>query len=95
LKAIGAKNSDIFFQFFFESGLMGLIGGGLGVIIGELIAFGGIVGINNFIGAETPFQINYILILGALFGSFLVGAISGIIPAMMASKENPVDALRD
>jgi putative ABC transport system permease protein len=95
MKAIGAKNSDIFFQFFFESGLMGLIGGGLGVIIGELIAFGGIVGINNFIGAETPFQINYILILGALFGSFLVGAISGIIPAMMASKENPVDALRD
>ena len=95
MKSIGAKNSDVFFQFFFESGLMGLIGGGVGVIIGELIAFAGIIGINNFIGAETPFQINYILIFGALFGSFLIGAISGIIPAMIASRENPVDALRD
>jgi putative ABC transport system permease protein len=95
MKAIGAKNADIFFQFLFESGMMGLFGGIVGTSLGMLISFFGVIGINNFIGAETPFKINWILILGALAGSFLIGAIAGIIPAMNAARENPVDALRD
>jgi putative ABC transport system permease protein len=95
MKSIGAKNSDIFFQFLFESGMMGLFGGGAGVIIGSVISFFGILGINSFIGAETPFNINFILVFGSLLGSFLIGAIAGIVPAMKAARENPVDALRD
>jgi len=95
MKSIGAKNSDIFFQFFFESGLMGLLGGGVGVIIGSLVAFAGITAINSFIGAETKIMINFWLVFGALFASFLIGAVSGIVPAMKAARENPVDALRD
>jgi len=74
---------------------MGLFGGIVGTSLGMLISFFGVIGINNFIGAETPFKINWILILGALAGSFLIGAIAGIIPAMNAARENPVDALRD
>lgn len=94
MKAIGAKNSDIFFQFFLESGLMGFIGGLIGVIIGQAIAFIGTVSINNFIGAEVPLSVNFVLILSALIGSFLIGSVAGIVPAMKAAKENPVDALR-
>jgi len=94
MKAIGARNSQVFMQFFFESGMLGLIGGLIGVIFGTLIGIAGIAGINSFIGAEMGFIIDFILIGGALLGSFLVGAAAGIVPAMSAAKQNPVEALR-
>lgn len=94
MKAIGARNSDIFYQFFIESGLMGLIGGGVGVVVGVFVGFVGTVGINNFVGAATKPGINLILILGTLMGSFMVGAIAGIVPALNAARQHPVDALR-
>lgn len=94
MKAVGAKNSDIFMQFFVEAGLLGLIGGLVGVIIGINIGIVGVMAINNFIGASTAPQINLWLIFGALVGSFLIGSISGIIPAMKAAKQHPVQALR-
>lgn len=94
MKAIGARNSDVFLIFFFESGLLGLIGGAIGAAIGTLMSYFGTLAINNFVGAQTSPQINFILIISALIGSFIVGAISGIIPAMRAANEHPVDALR-
>ena len=94
MKAIGAKNSQIFTQFFFESGMLGFIGGVAGVILGSLIGIIGTLAIKNFLGTNIPLTINPILIIGALLGSFLVGAIAGIIPAMRASRQNPVEALR-
>lgn len=94
MKAIGARNSDIFLQFFFESGILGLIGGGVGILIGVIIGYIGTVSINNFVGADASPQINFILIISALLGSFLIGSIAGIVPALKAAKENPVDALR-
>lgn len=94
MKSIGAKNSDIFIQFFIESGLLGLVGGIVGIIFGTILGIVGTNGINNFIGAETQLVINFELIFFSLLGSFLIGAIAGIIPAMGAAKENPVEALR-
>jgi len=94
MKAVGAKNSDIFLQFFIEAGLLGLIGGIVGVVIGINIGIFGTLAINNFIGATTTPQINLWLIFGALLGSFIIGSISGIVPAMKAAKQHPVDALR-
>ena len=94
MKAIGAKNSQIFIQFFFESGILGLMGGLVGIILGTLIGVVGIVGINNFLGAELSPAIDFVLIGGALAGSFLIGAVAGIVPAMNAAKQNPVEALR-
>jgi putative ABC transport system permease protein len=94
MKAIGAKNSDIFFQFFVEAGMLGMVGGAIGVILGLTIGFAGMQGINAFIGAENPFQINWILITSTLVGSFVVGSIAGIAPAMKAANMNPVEALR-
>jgi putative ABC transport system permease protein len=95
MKSIGAKNSDIFLQFFIEAGLLGLIGGLVGVIIGVNIGIFGTLGINNFIGASTTPTVSIPLVLGSLFGSFLIGSISGIAPAMKAAKQHPVEALRD
>jgi putative ABC transport system permease protein len=94
MKAVGAKNSQIFFQFFTESGLLGLVGGIVGVALGLLIGQVGIGVINSFLGAEVPLDINLFLIIGTLAGSFIIGSISGIVPAMNAAKQNPVEALR-
>jgi putative ABC transport system permease protein len=94
MKAIGATNFQIFLQFFFESGLLGFVGGLVGVIIGTLIGVVGVMGINGFIGSELTPSIDFVLIGGALVGSFVVGAIAGIVPAMNAAKQNPVEALR-
>ena len=94
MKAIGAKNSQIFMQFFIESGFLGLIGGGIGIILGISLGYFGVLGINNFIGSDIQPQINFFLIFFSLVGSFTIGALAGILPAMKAAKQNPVEALR-
>lgn len=94
MKAIGARNEQVFMQFFIESGLMGLIGGLLGIIGGIIIGYFGTMGLNNFFGSEAAPEISILLIILTLIGSFLVGALAGIIPAMQAANQNPVEALR-
>ena len=94
MKSIGATNYDIFYQFLIESGLMGLVGGLIGALIGVTIGFFGTIGINNWVGAESSPEINFMLIAFTLLGSFLIGSIAGIIPALRAARQNPVDALR-
>ncbi len=95
MKAIGAKNSDILLIFLFESGLLGLIGGIIGIGIGiGLGKFTEYIALNalgtNLLQASFP---GY-LIIGALSFSFLIGTLSGILPAMQAAKLKPADALR-
>ncbi len=94
MKAIGATNKQIFTLFLIESGLLGLTGGLLGVIFGISVGYVGTTALNNFIGANTKPSIDTILIIASLIGSFLIGAVSGIVPALKAAKESPVDALR-
>ncbi|MCK5043445.1 ABC transporter permease [Candidatus Pacearchaeota archaeon] len=95
MKAIGAKNSDILLIFLFESGLLGLVGGGIGIGIGIGLGEGAeyIASISlgtNLLQAVFPWY----LIIGALLFSFLIGTLSGIFPAMQAAKLKPADALR-
>lgn len=95
MKAIGAKNSAIFTLFFIESGLLGSIGGLVGALIGAIIAYGlafiGRLALgSNLISASISLQ----LFLGAILFSFLLGSFFGTLPAIQASKLNPVDALR-
>ncbi len=95
MKAIGAKNRTIFTLFFIESGLLGLVGGGAGVIIGSLVAKGAAFAGRVALGTDLlQAQISPMLIIGALLFSFVIGIVSGIVPAMKASKMSPVDALR-
>ena len=94
MKSIGARNGHIFLQFFIESGLLGLLGGLVGAAFGTLIGIVGTAGIDAWLGANLKMHIDLLLIFFSLLGSFLIGAVAGIVPAMRASKENPVDALR-
>lgn len=94
MKAIGARNSDIFYQFFIEAGLLGLVGGIVGIVLGVGIGYFGTFAINSFLGASSAPEISWFLILFAFLGSFCIGAISGIIPALRAAKQRPVEALR-
>ncbi len=94
MKAVGAKNKDIFYQFFIEAGLLGLIGGLIGVVLGVSLSYLGTYGINNFLGTDSKPTINFVLIFFSVLGSFLIGAVSGVFPAMSAAKENPVEVIR-
>ncbi|MFH1972459.1 MAG: ABC transporter permease [archaeon] len=95
MKSIGAKNSDVMLIFVLESGMYGLVGGGVGIIFGAGLSLivaqvaGAALGIDYFRA-----QISIWLILGALAFSFIVGIASGVFPARQASKMQPVDALR-
>ncbi|MFP4568147.1 MAG: ABC transporter permease [Candidatus Woesearchaeota archaeon] len=94
MKAIGARNSDIQNMFLIESGILGFIGGAIGVTVG--ISIGKIIEIivANAIGADylKPLFPAW-LIIGALAFAFIIGSISGYLPAKQAAKMNPVDAL--
>jgi putative ABC transport system permease protein len=94
MKAVGAKNRDVLAIFIFESGIIGLIGGGIGVILG--IIAGKAVQLAASIAGFSILQINvnlYVIIAGLLF-ALVIGIISGIAPARHASRLNPVEALR-
>ncbi len=96
MKAIGAKNSDIFTLFFFESGLLGLVGGVLGVIIG--IGLAKLVEVISAAALGKTFLIAHLsvgLVLVSLGLAFVVGAAAGSLPALQAAKLQPVDTLRD
>jgi len=95
MKAIGAKRRDIMTIFLVESGIYGLIGGVIGLLIGI-----GISKVAEF-AATTYLGTSYLkaslplwLIAGSLLFSFLIGCISGAAPAYQASKLRPVEALR-
>ncbi|MBS3163594.1 ABC transporter permease [Candidatus Woesearchaeota archaeon] len=95
MKAIGARNSDILLIFLIESGLLGVAGGLIGVIIGMGISkLVEIVALNMLGTSLLKTSFSPTLIIGALLFSFVVGSLSGILPAIQASRLKPVDALR-
>ena len=94
LKAIGARNSNIFGIFLFESSFLGFIAGVLGVLLGwGFASFAGNLLANLGWGFLSPF-FSKELFIGCILFATLTGAISGVVPAIKASKINIVDALR-
>lgn len=94
MKAIGAKNFDIFQLFLFESSFLGFIAGVLGVAFGALLSYIGyqILLMFGFGFLQPYFSFN--LFLGCVAFAVITGAISGVTPAINASRTNPIDALR-
>jgi putative ABC transport system permease protein len=85
-KSLGAKNYFVLFQFLFESVFLSLIGGGIGILLVFLL---------TLIPQDT---MEIILSLGnislGLGVSVVIGVLSGIIPAILASNLDPVIAIR-
>lgn len=94
MKAIGATDETIFTLFFIESGIIGTIGGAIGALLGWLIAVLGTNALGMLLGTSANPDISFVLIASVLLGSFIIGSVSGIVPAVKASHLKPVDALR-
>lgn len=87
-KALGATKVTISVQFFIETLLIGQIGGLVGIVLGILIGFA-FATVMNF-----AFVIPWMAIFAAFATSFMVAIVSGLYPAIKASKLDPIEALR-
>jgi putative ABC transport system permease protein len=87
-KAVGATRQEILWQFLVEAGVLTLLGGALGLLIGGLGA--------EAIEAVTPIPAKIPLwsIAVALTMALLTGMLFGLLPAVRASRMEPVTALR-
>jgi putative ABC transport system permease protein len=102
MKAAGAKDRDVMALFLIESGLLGIVGGGLGILAGvgiSSVAGGMLAGslvVPGVADTTTSFAASYspLLIIGTLVFSALLGALAGALPARRAAKLRPVEALR-
>ncbi len=93
MKAIGARNSDILWIFLIESGMIGLVGGVLGTALGTGMAYA-IGSFSRNAGFLLVIDMEMMVLLFGLLFAFIVGILSGVLPAYQASKMKPVDALR-
>jgi putative ABC transport system permease protein len=87
-KAIGANNRTIQQQFLFEAVLIGQLGGIVGVALGMVV--GNIIPLI----AGGSFTIPWAWMLLGFVLCFIVGIISGLYPAIKASKVDPIESLR-
>ena len=87
-RSIGATRREIRYQFLLESIVLSGIGGLVGVMLGSLIT----LAYTNY--TNIVFSIPVWQILGAVVLALLIGAMSGVYPAIKASKIQPAEAVR-
>ena len=87
-KALGAQNRDILRQFLFESTLISVLGGSIGIGMG--------IGVCYLIDSCSSFStlIRPVYVLVAFSFSAGVGTFFGFYPALRAAKQDPIEALR-
>ncbi len=85
-KSLGAKNYFVLFQFLFEAVFLSLIGGAFGILLVWLLSF---ISLGN-LNLVLTFG-NVVLGLGV---AGTIGVISGIVPALLAARMDPVIAIR-
>ena len=85
-KSLGAKNYFILFQFLFEAIFLSLIGGLVGLFFVYLITF---IPLGSLVVTLSMKNI----VLGLTVSS-VIGLVSGIIPAALAARMDPVTAIR-
>lgn len=88
-KSLGAKNKFILFQFLFEAIILAIIGGLVGLALVWLVAQAASQFTGDFDFVLSPWN----MFIGTAV-SGIIGLISGIIPAISASKLDPVEAIR-
>jgi putative ABC transport system permease protein len=92
-KAMGAKRRDILLQFVSEATLLSLGGGGVGVLLGLVLAR--LLDGRRLLGPQ-PFQtaVSGDIAVLALGVSAAIGLFFGIYPALRAARLHPIEALR-
>ena len=86
-KSLGAKNYFILMQFLFESSFLSIIGGVIGLLFVFLIAI--LLDLGSF-----ELSISFANVILGLSISTIIGVGAGIIPAIFASRLDPVEAIR-
>ena len=88
LKAVGWTEGNVLSMILAESMLIGVVGGFAGLITGSLIA----IIINSVFGLKVAITLG--LLMQAFIFAISISLIAGIYPAYIASKMDPIDALR-
>ena len=88
-KSLGAKNKFILFQFLFEAVILAVIGGLIGLFFVWIVSLLASQFTGDFEFVLSPWN----MFIGTAV-SAVIGLISGIIPAISASKLDPVEAIR-
>ena len=99
-KALGARRRDILFQFLAEAMVITAVGGVLGVVLSYVVAVA--VGRLTFYSAiashaeagDIRLIVSPMILLTATTILAVVGVVSGMIPALRASRLDPIEALR-
>lgn len=90
-KAVGARPSAILLQFLVEAVMLCLIGGLIGLLIGQLIT----TGLASIPQAKLDKAYIPVWAVGLSFGfSAFVGVVFGMFPAIKAARLDPIEALR-
>ena len=87
-KALGAKNYMILIEFLIESIILCLIGGAIGLVLVYLM-----VGVASGASDFQFFLSERNIMIGSIV-SLITGVVAGIIPAIMAARMSPVEAMR-
>ncbi|MDP2686726.1 MAG: ABC transporter permease [Aequorivita sp.] len=88
-KSLGAKNKFILFQFLFEAVILAVIGGLIGLFLVFIVSIIASQFTGDFEFVLSPWN----MFIGTAI-SAAIGLISGILPAISASKLDPVEAIR-
>lgn len=87
-KALGATSNNVLFQFLTEAVVICLMGGLVGIIFGILMGLGVTVLVKG------SFVVPWAWILLGIVVCIIVGVVSGLYPALKASRLDPIDSLR-
>ena len=88
-KSLGARNYFILLQFVFEAIFLSLIGG----IVGIAMVWAALTGVNAISDSITFYLSGANIMIGITI-SAVIGFLSGIVPAYIGARLNPVDAIR-